>query len=263
MGLWKTMRKRMLRNGPNGEALANLSAKLTEAYNLVNSKQYEKARQVLLALLDSRDTVDAATIDWIVSTLGATWLLQEQFSEAITFLSDYISRHQESRAAYCARAEAFWYQGRLNDAINDYSRAIGLNGADILARSGRGQVLAELGRGVDALEDLDLALKLLDASRTIHKAQWCSAQEAFIRRGRGVAFAALGQVREAMDEFARSATLSPDNAWLYYSRAKVHEQEGDRQAALADYSTAITNSKPSLTPGQREFARTRIDALSH
>lgn len=175
-----------------------------------------------------------------------------------------VSRYPDDCLGYRARAEAFWYEDRLSDAIRDYSRAIELNPTDILSRSGRGQVLAELGRSSDALGDLDFVLQLLDTVRNTDRTrlEWCRDIEAFVRRGRGVALAASGQIGDAMDEFAKSVTLKPDNAWVYYSRARVYDQQADRQQALADYSTAITESEPALTPIQRELARTRINALS-
>jgi hypothetical protein len=69
-----------------------------------------------------------------------------------------VSRYPDDCLGYRARAEAFWYEDRLSDAIRDYSRAIELNAADILSRSGRGQVLAELGRSTgDGLAQNDSA----------------------------------------------------------------------------------------------------------
>ena len=263
MSLWKTIREKLL--GGNAAPSTNLGAKLNEAYILIKSKDYEKARRILLAILDSQESIqDAATRGWIVDSLAQTWLFQEQFREQITFSSDYASRYPDDCLGYRARAEALWYENHLSDAIGDYSRAIELNATDILSRSGRGQVLAELGRSTDAIGDLDFALQLLDTARNTDRTrlEWCRDIESFVRRGRGVALAASGQIGDAMHEFARSLTLNPDNAWAYYSRARVYDQQAEQQHALADYSTAITKSGPPLTPIQRELARTRINALS-
>jgi tetratricopeptide (TPR) repeat protein len=211
MRLWKTIRKRLLGGSVEAEPGTNLGAKLNEAYILIKYKEYEKARRILLAILDSREGIkDAATRGWIVSAVAATWLFQEQFSEQIIFSSDYVSRYPDDYLGYRVRAEAFWYEDRLSDAIRDYSRAIELNATDILSRSGRGQVLAELGRSTDAIGDLDFALQLLDTVRNTDRTrlEWCRNIEAFVRRGRGVALAASGQIDDAMHEFTRSVTLT-------------------------------------------------------
>ena len=247
------------------ETTTSLGTMLNEAYTLIKSKEYEKSRQILLAALDFRNSIhDGARLDWIVNSLAATWLAQEQFDEQITFFSNYLSRYPDDCPGYRSRAHAFWYADRLNDALNDYSRAIELNDKDILSRSGRGQVLAELGRSEEAMADLDVALQLLDSLRHTDgtRLEWCRNIEAFVRRGRGVALAASGQMEEAMHEFTTSVTLKPDNAWVYYSKATVYDQQADQQHALAEYSTAITKSEPPLTPSQRERARTRINVLS-
>jgi len=128
---------------PEAEPSTNLGAKLNEAYIPIKSKEYKKARRIL----DSRESIkDPAIRGWIFDSLAVTWLVQEQFSEQIRFSSDYLNRYPDDCLGYRARAEAFWYEDRLSDAICDYSRAIELNATDILSRSGRGQVLAELGR---------------------------------------------------------------------------------------------------------------------
>lgn len=266
MSLWETIRKRLLGGNAEAEPNTNLGARLNEAYILIQSREYENARRILLAIVDSQESIrDTATHNWIIDSLAVTWLSQEQFSEQIKFASDYLSRYPDDYLGYRTRAEAFWYDGQLSQAIRDYSRAIELNATDILSRSGRGQVLAELGHSADAIRDLDLALQLLDTLRNTDQTrdEWCRDIEAFVRRGRGVALAVSGQTGDAINEFTRSATLNPDNAWVYYSRARIYDQQTDRQQALADYSTAIAKSEPALTPTQKELARTRINLLSH
>lgn len=152
----------------------------------------------------------------------------------------------------------------MDDAIRDYSRAIELDAADILSRSGRGQVLAELGDSAAAMQDLEVALQLLDTVRNTNEArhQWCADIEAFVRRGRGVALAASGRIPEAMSEFDKSIALNPENAWAHYSKARVYDQQGDRQRAVSEYTAAIARSAPCLTRAQAEFARNRVRAIS-
>lgn len=216
-------------------------------------------------MLEFRDRIiDAAIIDWILGSLEATWLFQHQFEQQITFFSNYLRLHPGDSGAHRARAAAFWYSDRLNDSVSDYSRAIELNPTDILSRSGRGQVLAELGDNASAMQDLDVALRLLDSVSKTNEIQreWCVDVEAFVRRGRGVALAASGDIGEGMDEFAKSIRLSPESAWAYYSRARIYDRQGGHRRALSDYSEAMKKTKPPLSPLQGERVRVRIVELS-
>ena len=130
-------------------------------------EEYDKARAALLQVIESRDSInEPETVSYILTSLGATWLLTERYEDGIAFFSTYIDRYSGNSEAYCGRAEALWYTGRLQDAIRDYSRALELKPSNVLALSGRGQVLAEAGEHGRAIEDLDLALRALKTVST-------------------------------------------------------------------------------------------------
>lgn len=265
MNFWKRIADRLSRGGHPAVPTMDLQATLGEAYGFLKSEEYTKAREILLKTFELRDRIrDRATIDWILRSLEATWLFQDRFEEQIEFFSDYLRRYPSDSAAYAARAAALWYTDKLHDAVSDYSRALELNPTDLLSRAGRGQVLAELGENATAMEDLDIALRILGTAPKLNDVQskWCHDVEAFVRRGRGVAFASLGQIWDAMNEFDESIALSPENAWVYFSRAKIYDRLDDRRHALSDYGQAMANDKPRLSPTQREHARERIADLS-
>lgn len=238
---------------------------LNEATTWLKVGDYSKARLILLKAVEFRPRItDSATIEWVLGSLEATWLFQDQFEEQIAFFSDYVRRYPGDVAGYRGRGSALWYLGRLRDAIADYSRALELNPTDILSRSGRGQILAEIGEVGKAMDDLDIALRLLNAVQKPAEnwISWRKDLEAFVRRGRAGALAGNGQIREAMNEFDASIDLCPDNAWAYFSRGQVYDRIGEHARALSDYSTALAKTKPSLSPTQKESAQARISALS-
>jgi len=263
MSLWKRTVDRLV-GGGKPKSGRDLHARMKDAYDCLNSEDYLAARQILLGALEFRDQIqDAPTVDWLLGSLEATWLFQDQFREQISFFSDYLERYPRDYGAYRGRASASWYLGKLDDAINDYSRVLELSPTDILSLAGRGQVFAELAESAKAIMDLDLALRLLEPAPkpdVIHR-KWCKGMEAFVRRGRGVALAVAGQSREAFAEFEASISLSPDNAWVYYSRAELYERTGDRKA-LADYRTALEKADPALPPLKKERARAKVRDLS-
>ena len=229
-------------------------------------EEYDKARASLLKAIGSRDTInEPKTISYVLLSLGSRWLLTEQYEDGITFFSKYLSRYPEDSAAYCGRAEALWYTGRLQEAIRDYSRALELKPSDILSLSGRGQVLAEVGENGRAVEDLNLALLTLKTVSTPDSSwyKWYEHIEAFVHNGKGFALAGLGESRLAMDEFEVSMRLSPDNAWVYHNRAQVYDRAGSREKATEDYQKALTKKNPPLTPNKKAHAQARVRELSN
>jgi tetratricopeptide (TPR) repeat protein len=248
------------------ESPNNVPQLLQEAHAHIRLEEYDKARAPLLQAIGSRDTInEPETISYILTSLGATWVLTERCEDGIAFFSRYIDCYSEDSEAYCGRAEALWYTGRLQDAIRDYSRALELKPNNVLSLSGRGQVLAEAGEHERAIEDLDLALRALktvpvpDASW----AKWCEQVEAFVRNGRAFALAGLGENGAAMDEFEVSISLSPENAWVYHNRGQVYERVGDRENASADYQKALTKKNPALSPNRKAHAQARLRELSN
>ncbi|MGB0034014.1 MAG: tetratricopeptide repeat protein [Candidatus Acidiferrales bacterium] len=238
---------------------------MREASTRIAAKEYAQAQQILTTAIKFRDQInDPVAIDWILRTLGSTWLFQGLFVEQIAFFTEYLRRHPSDMAAYHERATALWYLGKLQESIRDYSRALELKPSDVESLSGRGQVLAEIGDSQQALRDLDVALELLGAIPKSDERwrEWSKHTEAFIRRGRGVAYGGWTQIRQAINEFDASIALSPENAWVYYSRAQVYDRIRDDNRALSDYRTALAKSEPPLTPVQKENARARLQSLS-
>jgi tetratricopeptide (TPR) repeat protein len=199
-------------------------------------------------------------LDYVLMALDGTFLMQEKYDEEISFFSDYLGRYPRDSMAYCARAAAFWYSDQLQRATEDYSHVLELKPDHIFALSGRGQVLAEMGESRRALDDLDLALRLLKTppSWLPGNAESFKHIEAFVHRGRGDALATLGDKNTALDEYDLSLTLSPENAWSYYSRARLYELIGDREKALSDYKTALVKKGPALNPTRRERVQIQL-----
>jgi tetratricopeptide (TPR) repeat protein len=154
--------------------------------------------------------------------------------------------------AFGGRAGVYWYSERYAQAIADYTRAIELKPDSFYAYSGRGQVRAEIGEYVKALEDLDRALGIGTED---------SIAEAYARNGRGLACGGLRRYQEAFKEFDASIDRSPDNGWVYYNRAQVYERMEEFGKAREDYQTALEKSDPPLHALKREKAGARLREL--
>jgi tetratricopeptide (TPR) repeat protein len=228
---------------------------------LIEAEEYDKARELLLLKLKSRDDVkEPNAIDYTLHSLSLTWSLADKYQEAISFFSEYIRRYPGDVAAYVGRATALWYSGQVEQAIDDFSRALELKPDDILSLSSRGQVLAEIGQNKRALEDLNTALELLKIAPRPNWSwgKWYEEIEGFVRRGRGVALAGLGEHALAMAEFDLSITLSPENAWVYYDRACMHDIAGSPEKASSDYQKALAKNNPRLNPVRQKRAEERL-----
>ena len=239
---------------------------LQTAHAHMRLEEYDHARASLLQAIRARNRInEPATISYVLMSLASTWLLTEQYEDGIAFFSEYLSRYPEDSPAFCGRAEALWYAGRLQEAIRDYSRALELKPRDILPLSGRGQVLAEVGEWARAVEDLNSALLAL---KTVSKPdsswhKWHEQIEAFVHNGRAFAFAGLGKSGLAMDEFEVSIKLSPENAWVYHNRAQVYDHAGNLEKASEDYQKALSKKNPALSPNRRAHAQARLRELSN
>src|SRR5262249_46727583 len=197
-----------------GKDYRKLSKLVKQGFAQCKSEEYRLARTSLLQALEFRKyTAGTQLLDWILMTLGNTWVLTDEYDEGIAFFAGYIQRHPDDAIAYCERAGGYWYSGRLEEAVNDYTRCLELKPDEILPLAGRAQVLVEIGLDGRALEELDHVLRVLQEKQTPDpsRAEWYKHSEAFVRRARGVVLSALGRADEAMKEFETSIALSPNN----------------------------------------------------
>jgi tetratricopeptide (TPR) repeat protein len=138
------------------------------------------------------------------------------------------------------RAEALWYAGQYERAEADYTRLVETpGGVNFLAA--RGQVRAEMGKTQAALDDL----KDFES-------------QPYALNGMGLALGQMGRHAEAFQAFQASIELAPENAWVYYNRARIHELEHNTKAALEDYRRSLTCAAPPLPPFKRLIALQKV-----
>ena len=238
---------------------AKASGKL--AYSHIRQGDYVAARDVLLKALSQRDKIrDVAVLNWLLELLSRTWTATDQYRDKAEFFSQYLSRYPADVRAYTLRAGALWDSGELDRAVEDYSTALTLNPGEILARLGRGQVYADRGDYRLAIDDLDFVQDNLHRHATAHPA-WKAQMQAFSLNGRALAHGGLGDFEQAMADFDRSISLCPNNAWVYFNRAKVYEKRSFLEKAVADYIVSVQKKSPKLCALKREYAEVKIKTL--
>src|SRR5260370_20947309 len=238
---------------------------LTEASRVhFQAGELDSARRLFLRSLNYRHATSyaayAAFIDRTLHSLGFTWVWQDKYQEGIEYFSRYITEYSGDLGAYGARAVLFWYSGKLTEAIEDYTRVLNADSDDISSLLGRGQVLMESGNNEKALRDLDLALRCLDQHNAAD-VTWQQQFRAYALDGRAATLAAMGEFEKAFSDFEASIALCPNNAWVYYNRAKAHDLRRKNDTAIADYKMALEKTDPKLNLLKIEDAKKRLREL--
>jgi len=155
---------------------------------------------------------------------------------------------------------SLWYGGRLSEAIVDYSRSLDLSPNDVSSLAGRGQVYMECKEFNRAIQDLKIAIGSIDVVPGAD-AKWKTQSEAYARNGLAAAYAGLGEFDRALEEFAKSIALCPENGWVYYNRAEAYWNLGDQKNATENYKLALTKRDPKLTSLKRFHAESMLNSF--
>ncbi len=158
------------------------------------------------------------------------YLTLEQISvwkNGVTLWS-YLIEHEPTRvpSAYESRANALKGAGQPERAIEDYTRAIALDGTTPSFYNNRGLVYREMGLFDLSLEDHDRALALKpDLPDTYNN--------------RGLTYKEMGQFDRAIADFTTAIRLDPPYADAYTSRGWTYQEMGQTDRAMEDYDKAI------------------------
>ncbi|MEW6585465.1 MAG: tetratricopeptide repeat protein [Nitrospirota bacterium] len=168
---------------------------------------------------------------------------------------------------YEGRGLAFLERGYLDNAVDDYTKAIFHDPWSVEAYFNRGLTYAKRRDYDNAIKDFTMAIRLApvhveayysrglsyansgmiaealrDYSHAIHISPLTPVPYA----ARGSLYASIGHDAEAARDYTHAIALQPDNAALYHRRGRIYAKLGFLQAALADYTIAI---KMSSVPG--------------
>ena len=151
----------------------------------------------------------------------------------LVFYTDMIAKTPNAKVAYTNRGGIFREKGKLNEALNDFNRAINLGPAIYKDYSNRGVIYNDLGMHWEAAKDLKKALNLGGMNPEIMSSY---------------AYACLhsGNLSEAIDHYNKVIQLQPGNVEAYSNRGTALFNSGNLNAAITDYSKAV-----SLNPGYR------------
>lgn len=127
--------------------------------------------------------------------------------------------------AYYERGIAHHLLGDADTAAADFTQAIEENPQFGAAYTERGTILRDRGDLTGALQDFSRAVELEPSANGFYQ--------------RGQAYASLGQMEKALEDFDRAIAELRDAPYVYRARAEVKRKLGDLAGYKADHDVAI------------------------
>lgn len=148
------------------------------------------------------------------------------WKDAVTLWSYMLDKYSPNYAeAYQYRGQAYQKIGRVDSAIEDFSRCITLDPVNVEAHVNRG--MSQFGKG-----EFDKAIKDFD------KAIALNPKEVVAYTNRGNAYAQKGVLSKAKEDFSRAIEIKPFYP-AYINRGLVNMDEGAFTKAAEDFNEAI------------------------
>jgi tetratricopeptide (TPR) repeat protein len=161
--------------------------------------------------------------------------------------------------AYTNRGLALYDTGRIDLAIDDFSKALAVDPGSYEAYNFRGSALDNMGQPDKAIADFDKAIALNpryaeayynrgiscgkiglleDSIKSFDKALELDPNKAEAYVSRGVSYARAGRNNEALEDFNKAILLNSNNAMAYFNRANFYSQAGNKRLAESDFQIA-------------------------
>lgn len=155
--------------------------------------------------------------------LGADWLLKCDSRKAHVYLNEAISLSPANAAAYCDRAEAYYYDSQDKLALKDFARAKSLDPKLARAYYDTGNLYRGQNKIAQAISQYNLAIEL-------------DKQNIDYLGARAKLFDMSGKHKQAISDYTKVLEIRPSCIWARVQRATAYENSKDWSAALQDLS---------------------------
>ncbi len=118
-------------------------------------------------------------------------------------------------------------EGKYNEAIEAFNKAIQINPKDAVAYNNRGAAFGQIGNYKQQIEDCNKALQI-------------NPNDAVAYNNRGVAYGELGSYEQEVEDCTKAIELNPRLAVAYYHRGLAYQKLGNRKQAEKDRRMAYT-----------------------
>lgn len=136
-------------------------------------------------------------------------------------------------------------EGRNEDAIQEYTKAIEIDPRSAAAYNNRGNVYGDLEQYEKAIEDYNKAIEL-------------EPDDALAYNNRGIIYDDLEQYEKALEDYNKAIELDPGYADAYSNRGVTYKKLKQYEKAISDYDKAI-----ELNPGYVEAYSNRGIVYEH
>jgi tetratricopeptide (TPR) repeat protein/MFS family permease len=192
-------------------------------HSVLLTDDYAPLDNIMAAVYLSRDRLERALSRYNEGVrLGALG----QADEAIAEYSKAIGLEPTLDQAYVNRGGVFNHLGQYQNAIRDYTEALRLVPEYAVAYYNRGIAHIGLAQYTEALADLDQAIGLDPSYGPAYS-------------NRAIAHFRLGQFRPALQDLDQVIGLNPESAQTYVNRGLVHSSLGEAAKAQDDFDRAV------------------------
>ncbi|MDJ0659765.1 MAG: tetratricopeptide repeat protein [Crocosphaera sp.] len=199
-------------------------------------KYIDKNKTSLQQLNPSNDALDiyhdsiqtAPDNSWAYLHRGTLYYNQNQYDLAVYDLSQSINLNASYCLAYQFRARVYDSVAELNYnlALQDYSKAIELNGKDISALFRRGNFHARSGNFFQALDDYTKAIQLKPDESLLYN--------------RGVVFYQQNDIERAGEDFRQALAMNPKHIPSLINMGLILYELHQIQAAIECFKKAVS-----------------------
>jgi tetratricopeptide (TPR) repeat protein len=193
---------------------------------------YRKAAELMQAAGDPHAAA------YQLAAAGQLLLAGDEPGDAIPELSAAADREPSDLWLQIQLARALWQTGEAQGAVTILNAVIDRDGGLVEARRMRGEVLADLGKGNEAISDLDHAAPDVPSSQA----------------ARGLALAETGKFAAAAAEIDGALAKAPRNGLVLLYAARAFDLAEDNVSAKERAMEAIDATDPPLSPPHRQVA---------
>ena len=169
---------------------------------------------------------DLKELSVIYNRLGEACFSKKKLENALEYFSKAIGLDPEYEKAYHNRGIVYYELERFEEAIADYNRVIELDPGYVLAYKNRGLVYLRLNQFEKAIAEFDKAIEL-------------DPGLALAYDSRGDLYFRLKEFDRAIEDYSKAIKLDPKDAEPYYKRGLVYSELERSCEAIKDYTKAI------------------------
>jgi tetratricopeptide (TPR) repeat protein len=185
-------------------------------------------------------TLEVTSDNYVIhNELGNTLKAQGKLEEAISHYTKALRVNPNYAYAHNNLGTALQEQGRLADATSHYSEALRINKSFAYAHNNMGTVLQEQGKLQEAAHHYIEAIRLRP-----------DYEKAYINLGE--TFAAQSKYHEAMDSYSKALRINPNLIKIHYNMGTILLSQGKPEESIAHFREAV-RIKPDYVKAHNNF----------